>query len=67
MHVPDVKRTVRDELKRRKQEEYVEHNDARGHYMDLLEYVHIKAKLWRINLIWINHGRSRQNEHFGNC
>ena len=40
MHVPEVKRTVRDELKRRKQGEYVAHNDARTHYMELLEYVH---------------------------
>lgn len=40
VNVPEVKNTVRDELKRRKHEKYLRQVEARQHYSDLLEYVH---------------------------
>ena len=40
VNVPEVKNTMREELKRRKHDEYVRQVEARHHYQDLLDYVH---------------------------
>ena len=40
VNVPEVKNTMRDELKRRKHDTYVKQVESRHNYIELLEYVH---------------------------
>ena len=42
VNVAEVKRTVREELKRRKQDTFMKHNEARHFYNELLEFVHCR-------------------------
>lgn len=40
--ISEVKRTVRQELKRRKQQKYSSHYDAHQNYHEILEYIHTR-------------------------
>lgn len=40
MNVPEVKNTMRDELKRRQHETYIKQLEARHLYNELLEFIH---------------------------
>ena len=42
LNIPEVKRTVRDELKKRKQSKYSSYTEAYNNYLELLEYIHTR-------------------------
>jgi len=42
IQIPEVKRTVRQELKRRKQQKYSSQYDAHQNYYEILEYIHTR-------------------------
>lgn len=42
IHIPEVKRTVRMELKKQKQKRHTTYSEAHNHYTELLEYIHTR-------------------------
>ena len=42
LNIPEVKRTVREELKKRKQTKYLSYSEAFHNYQELLEYIHTR-------------------------